>query len=190
MTFALVAMLLGACGATARSQPAVPVAPQYPNPDDDLAAVADRVPGFAGSLLAGDTLVLLLVDPAQRAAAEHEARARLGPGAPAIRHVAVRPARYDYRQLPDWRRRVGASWPPGMSALSIGAAENRVDVGVAEASQVARVRRAVAALGVPATALHVTVVRFRRTDRLRPADAGRQRADQPNVALEQPSAVW
>jgi hypothetical protein len=73
-------------------------------PDDEWAAVAHRVPGFAGFWQESSTLVLALVDSTQQAAA---LRAIAGE-APLDRYTAVRvqPVAYDFVHLLGWKHLV------------------------------------------------------------------------------------
>ncbi len=132
-------------------------------PDDEFARVARaEVPGFAGFYLQNDgTPVVRLVDPAQRGAAQrylaqHFIRARSGRHAGAPQQPVFVQAAYDFAQLKGWSEALhpmlGRS---DVFLIDVDEAQNRVLVGVADATAIAAVRAEAARLGVPAPALHV-----------------------------------
>jgi hypothetical protein len=126
------------------------------------ADLALRVPGFAGYAAGGDTLVLRLVDPAWRAAAEAAVRCfGRDTEAAAARHVVVEPARYTLAQLREWRwrLRVGAGAAPRPTYLATDEARNRLVVGFGDSTDFRAGRALLGRLGIPARAADLVVSR-------------------------------
>jgi hypothetical protein len=128
-----------------------------PTIDERWATTADEVPGFAGLFVHGDTLVVMLVEPARLAEAVRVLKRSEG-FPERYRHVVARRARYNFRQLHDWKRRalelVGES---GVVALGVDEARNSVYLGVLDSSYLDPIRAALIARGVPARAIFVEV---------------------------------
>jgi hypothetical protein len=132
-------------------------------PDDEFARVARaEVPGFAGFYLQNDgTPVVRLVDPSQRGAAQrylaqHLVRARSGRHAGAPQQPVFVQSAYDFAQLHDWSESLHPLLNRGdVFLIDVDEAQNRVLVGVADATAIAAVRAQAASLGMPAAALHV-----------------------------------
>lgn len=132
-------------------------------PDDEFARAARaEVPGFAGFYLQDDgTPVVRLVDPSQRGAAQrylaqHFVRARGGRHAGAPQQPVFVPAAYDFAQLHDWSEALHPLLGRGdVFLIDVDEAQNRVLVGVADATAIAAVRAQAASLGMPGAALHV-----------------------------------
>ena len=79
---------------------------------------------------------------------------------PAVFKIKLRPARYGFIQLSDWRDRISTRFSTirGMRWTDLDDVRNRVSVGVESRRTRADVRRAAAGLGIPAGALNVMVV--------------------------------
>lgn len=161
-------------GAAACDTPDAPVGPQrdvasqdrapqsFRTPDDEYARVARaEVPGFAGFYLQNDgTPVVRLVDPSQRGAAQRYLaqeliRARGGRRAGAPAQPVFVNAAYDFAQLREWAEALTPLLQQrgDVYLIDVDEVENRVLVGVADASAAGAVRAEGARLGVPAAAL-------------------------------------
>src|SRR5687768_17067885 len=89
------------------AQPAAPGrAPM--NADRLFDDIAQDEPGFGGMYLDGNTLVVHLLDPANRGRAEQKIRAVLGPDRIPAGGIQARQAQYSFRDLNRWRDRSGA----------------------------------------------------------------------------------
>jgi hypothetical protein len=131
--------------------------------DRRWAAIADDVPGFAGLYVRGDTVVVMLVDTARLADAERALRQSPAGFPTGYRHVVARRARYNSRQLYDWRQQaLDLMGGGGVVTLGIDEARNRVHLGVLDSSYVAPVRAALTARGVPTGAFILEVTGPRR----------------------------
>jgi hypothetical protein len=131
--------------------------------DDEWAAVAKRVPGFAGFWQEGSTLVLALVDTTQQAAALRDIAGQF----PVDRYTRVRVQRvaYDFAQLLAWKQLVfehlgGPREPYSVTSIDADEAHNRVLVRVKDSSGLAPARRTFETLGVPPSALWLEVGEF------------------------------
>lgn len=132
--------------------------------DARLAAIADEVPGFAGTFVRGDTVVVMLVDTARLDEAVRVVRRSQRASLERYRHFVAHPARYNFRQLYGWRQRatdvMGAQ---GVVTLGVDEARNAAHLGVRDSSFVEPVRAALIARGLPANAIAMEVtgpVRF------------------------------
>jgi hypothetical protein len=144
-----------------------PSAPQasIQTPDDEFARAARaEVPGFAGFYLRDDgTPVVRLVNLGQRAAAQryvapHIAAARRGRRAGAPSQPVFVKAAYDFNQLNGWSQSLLPMLrqrPSDVFLIDVDEVQNRVLVGVADATAVAAVRAEAARAGIPAQALEV-----------------------------------
>lgn len=129
--------------------------------DDEFArASRAEVPGFAGFYLQQDgTPVVRLVDPSQRGAAQrylaqHFIAARQGRHAGAPAQPVFLGAAYDFAQLKAWAEALHPLLSRGgVYLIDVDEVENRVLVGVADASAAGAVRAEGARLGIPAAAL-------------------------------------
>lgn len=134
---------------------------QIHTPDQEFARAARaEVPGFAGYFLRDDgTPVVRLVDGAQRGAAQrylaqHLAAARRGRHAGAPQQPVFLPAAYDFAQLHEWSERlVPLLERDGVYLIDVDEVENRLLVGVGDASAAAGVRAEAVRLGIPANAV-------------------------------------
>jgi hypothetical protein len=133
-------------------------------PDDEFARVSRaEVPGFAGFYLREDgTPVVRLTDPSQRGAAQRYlaqefVRARRGRHADAPTQPVFLDAAYDFAQLKDWAEALTPliSTRDDVFLVDVDEVENRVMLGVADATATGAVRAEAARLGIPAAAVHV-----------------------------------
>lgn len=133
-------------------------------PDDEFArASRAEVPGFAGFYLREDgTPVVRLVDPSQRGAAQRYlaqelVRARRGRHADAPTQPVFLDAAYDFAQLKGWAEALTPliSTRDDVFLVDVDEVENRVMLGVADATATGAVRAEAARLGIPAAAVHV-----------------------------------
>jgi hypothetical protein len=150
--------------------------------DREFAQIARDVPGFGGLARAADgSVVLYLTDPTRAAAAKQAvaAKARLFRGIDLSR-LQVRPGRFDYVRLTDWRSRLREELDvPGLVFLDIDESNNQLRVGVQKGTSHDAVTSAITRLDVPADAVTVEdaePVRFTGTlrDQVRPTVAGTQ----------------
>ena len=147
-------------GAAAAGTPA-PQA-QLRTPDDEYARVARaEVPGFAGFYLRNDgTPVIRLTDQSQRGAAQRYlaremAEARRGRRAGAPAQPVFVPAAYDFAQLKEWAEALHPLLQRSdVYLIDVDEVENRVLLGVADATATGAVRAEAARLGIPAAAVH------------------------------------
>lgn len=133
--------------------------------DDEFARAArNESPGFAGFYLQNDgTPVILLTDPGQRGQAQRYlagllAESRKGRHAKAPQTPQFRTVAYDFAQLKGWFDKLEDL--PGREdvyLMDVDEVNNRVMVGVADATAVREVRAEAIRRGVPAAALHVEV---------------------------------
>jgi len=160
--------------------------------DDDLAELADRLPGFGGFYYDGQQrLNVWLKDPGRSAEAEVQvadllrrrtgrARDRSEDNAARVQGMRVRQAQYDFRQLLTWYR--GHVLPnvmrlEGITMTDINEQLNRIQVGVANAALVEPTRRRIARLPIPNDVVQViveplTVPTADAVHALTPSDAG------------------
>jgi hypothetical protein len=124
--------------------------------DERWAAVAERVPGFAGLWFEGSTLVLALADTARVADALREVADEIAPRTYSA--VRVQPARFDFAQLHEWRQLVFDHLDAiGWTMLSIQETRNRVLVAVRDSSRLAPAQEALLTLGIPSAAFELEV---------------------------------
>jgi hypothetical protein len=128
--------------------------------DDEFARIArDQIPGFAGHYLdEHSNSVVYLVDPGGRAAAESyvaEVRSSLGL---ADGPVTIRPAKYDFLQLREWRDQLlSVLTIDGVVLLDIDETANRIWIGVEDQESIRRVEEMIAAQQVPEDAILVEI---------------------------------
>ena len=171
------AAVLGLLFAAACDTPDAPVAPEAGDlalnraapqgavhtPDHEFARAARaEAPGFAGFYLENDgTPVILVTDPSQRGAAQRylaqelaasrRGRLKNAPQQPVFKTVA-----HDFAQLQEWSEALHPMLQrEGVYLIDVDEVNNRVLVGVADATAVGAVRSEAARLGVPAAALEV-----------------------------------
>jgi hypothetical protein len=127
--------------------------------DDELAQIAASVPGFGGMHFDGEgRLVVLLTDPSRRAGVAAAISPMLGRGpqaSAALADFTVRPARYGFTQLRQWRRSLnpGVLSLPGVVFTDIDESRNRLIVAVESASKRAGVAAALKRLQLPPEAV-------------------------------------
>lgn len=141
--------------------------------DDEMAATADRLPGFAGLYLdSSSRLVVRLTDPARFEEAPGPVEDLLrrvvyrGPDLESVRGellagMRVEPADYDFRELLTWYR----SWlvpevlgRPGVTLGDIDEVRNRIVIGVRDPDTREAIAAVVEGLPVPTEAVAVEVV--------------------------------
>jgi hypothetical protein len=145
-------------------------------------AVAQAVPGFGGYFLdTNGAPTVYLTDPGQRLAAEQALATFLSSRGFTAEDLVVRQAAHDYLQLDAWYR---TAWPAALAVSGavysdIDEAGNGLRFGGADATAVAGIQDALAAVGVPRsatvveqTAPIVQLVTLR--DRVRPVHGGYQ----------------
>jgi hypothetical protein len=161
-------MLLAGCsddithpdGPADPASPAVAPAPQ--GSSDDPIALARGVPGFGGFFVDEQgTPTIYLKSPGSRAAAERALAPWFSAHGRAPAAMRVRKADFDWAELDRWftKASVEALGIPGVVFTDADEAANRVRIGVETAAAAARVRAALAPLGIPAAALEVTVTK-------------------------------
>lgn len=136
--------------------------------NERLAAIADRVPGFAGIFY--DTtgqLVVQLVQPQRLNEARNEVRNivvhdGMEPEVIAERQaqldaIEVRQARFSFRQLYDWHQMVKRAviGPDGQTISWISSTQNSIFVGFSDSTQLEAIGREVNALALPDDAVRV-----------------------------------
>lgn len=124
-------------------------------PDDQWAAIAERVPGFAGWWRDGDTAVVMLVDTTRRADAVKAIAPELQ--GRHIRTIRVQRADFDFKELRDWKHAVPLDTVYHMAMVDADEVRNRIVVGVTDSSYIGSARRHLLRLGIPARALVMTV---------------------------------
>lgn len=150
--------------------------------DREFAEIARAVPGFGGLSRAPDgSLVLLLSDPSQAAAAKAAVAARVGTlGRVDVDRIQIRSAKFDYVRLTDWRAQVRESLDvPGFVFLDIDESANHLRIGVEKGTSHDLVESQIAKLGIPFDAVTVEdaePIRFLATlqNQIRPTLAGIQ----------------
>ncbi|HET6763504.1 MAG TPA: hypothetical protein VFH27_07520, partial [Longimicrobiaceae bacterium] len=146
----------------AANQGVSPAAQQH-TPDDEFARVARaEVPGFAGFYLQSDgTPVVRLADVTQRGAAQRYlaqelVAARRGHRAGAPTQPIFVKADYDFAQLKGWADQLTPLLSrPGIYLVDVDEVNNRVLLGVGDASAGAAVHAEAVRLGIPAKAVAV-----------------------------------
>ncbi len=147
---------LGATPDTGRPTPLV--APERGRGlDSRFEALARDIPGFGGMFLDEEgTPTVLLVDlkqePGARAALREELRSRGLENA----GLKVRQAKYDFRQLGQWREQASSVLSlPGVVSTDVDESSNRVRIGVRDVAAQRRVEAELSRLGIPREAVEV-----------------------------------
>jgi len=159
------------------------------DPDEYLAQMADRIPGFAGFYVRDGTLILrlkgLAVGPADVVALSQALRA--DPDAGRFHRLRVlldkapmqiEPSRYDAREL--WQFKVAALaglFIPGVRSLDLDESRGVLRIGISNAGVTASVEARASTLGIPGDALVTEVTEPVQLmtglrDRIRPVPAG------------------
>ena len=170
------------CLTSCSDQPTQPTAPGSPDlaatpvqqgPADDPVALARVVPGFGGFFLDQQgTPTVYLTQPAQRAAAERALAPWFREHNRTAAGLTVLPGRFAWADLERWNAQasVQALAVPGAVFADADEAENRVHIGVENATAATRVRAVLDRLGIPAAAATVDIVKpFRQVATLRGA---------------------
>jgi hypothetical protein len=125
--------------------------------DDSFAEVARLVPAFGGMFIQNQTLQVYLLDPAQREAAEAAIVAVFGRERLPQGGMQTLQAQYGFLQLKAWhdRQRLNTLAIPGVVMTSIAESKNRLQIGVKDASVIARVELELFNLGVPREAVSI-----------------------------------
>ena len=122
-------------------------------PDNHWAEIARGVPGFAGWWLQGGTIVLMLVDTAQRDAAIRAIGAELPRRY--RNNIRVHKADFNFDQLRKWK-----SLALGDSAVVSSDADevrNRLVVEIADSGALAATRQRLVEMGIPSEALIIEI---------------------------------
>jgi hypothetical protein len=136
---------------------------QWRTYDDYLAALTSHAPGFGGVYRAEGRVVVLVTAAADinrvtEALRTSDAPIRGLAEAAAEQRLTFVTAEYDFRELLDWRRRMGRDWrPPGVVAFDVDEAANRIRIFLQDASVEEVVRARAAELGIPQAAV-VTLI--------------------------------
>jgi hypothetical protein len=127
---------------------------------DELADVADTVPGFAGLFFNADgSIVGLSARSGSDAAVGGAVTAFLARhGLKEKRSITVQPAKFDYRQLRDWAFLVTQMPRDGVIRSGVDVRQNVVHIGVIDQAAAIRAARSLAAIGVPADAAAIEIV--------------------------------
>lgn len=133
------------------------VGPPVRTLDDQLAELADSVPGFGGLFISAGEIHAFLSDLGQ---ATH-LRARLATSVLLSRHhekpIRILMGRYGFRDLKIWNDRLVQlmASQPGVVSFDINEAENKLNVTVANPEITALVNDAVRMSGIPADAVRI-----------------------------------
>jgi hypothetical protein len=164
---------------------------QPPHPDEYLAKIADRNPGFAGFYMRGGTLVLRVKDAGGHPVTPESLRQALSVDpdvgrfhgwsrALADAPIELETSRYDARELWEFRMRaLRQVFGRGVHQLDLDESHGVIRLGVAHAGDITPVARRVSEAGIPGDAVVIEVrepVQPQATlrDRLRPVPGGVQ----------------
>lgn len=131
--------------------------------DDAFGQLAAEVPGGFGGFFASDDgrVTVYLVDVSRREAAIAALIAAVrdpGVRGDLARGVTIRQGRFDYRQLMDWRARVGSlPHKVGITLTDIDEVQNRLTIGVEREDDRNRIVSEARRLGIPMNALSIEV---------------------------------
>jgi hypothetical protein len=125
----------------------------------DQHALGQSIPAFGGFFLDQGVPTVYLTDPSQRGAVGQALSGFLADRGLAASGLQVRQARFSYRQLEGFfdKARTAVFAGPGGVFADLDEANNRVTLGVEDATAQGRVRAAVAQLGLPDGAVSVEV---------------------------------
>jgi len=154
-------------GATAFvSQPPCQVRGTMEHYDDLLVRVEGQVPGFGGMFVDREgRLTVYLLDQSQLGAARRAIEAVFGVDAVPAAGVRALQGQYVVSQLKAWSEMAAALLElPGVTAVDLDEARNRVAIGIEDKSRTQVVERALSATAIPRAAVMIQV-----TERIRPA---------------------
>jgi hypothetical protein len=165
--------------------PATGVAGRFQLPERPSAAVAAKVPQFGGMYIGPDqALHFYVLDTSPQVVAAAEAVIREVLGAARTPRMGFRPVKgkYTFTQLNEWhqRHRLVTLSVPGVVMTSIKESQNRLLVGIMDASVAGSVERALKGTGVPLEAVSIEVRKASRfaaetlLDKVRPLVGGLQ----------------
>ena len=128
--------------------------------DDLLVQVEHQAPGFGGMFTGEDgRLVVYLLDPSKIGAAQSAIQSVFGPGHIPLAGVRAVRGRYTISQLKRWSERAAKLLEiPGVTAVGLDAAHNRVAIGLDSASQKAAVSKRLKSLRIPLDAVAFKVL--------------------------------
>jgi hypothetical protein len=128
--------------------------------DDLLVRVERQVPGFGGMFVDREgRLAVYLLDKSQLAGARAAIEAVFGAESVPAAGVRALQGQYAVSQLKAWSETAGAILElPGVTAVDLDEARNRVAIGVEHRSRTRAVERALSAIAIPrqAVTIHVT----------------------------------
>jgi hypothetical protein len=135
--------------------------------DDLLLRVEELAPGFGGMFIGPDgRLTVYLLDPSQLAAARTAIEAVFGPDRVPAEGMRAVQGQYIVSQLKRWMELAATVMElPGVTAVDLDEARNRVTIGVEDDSRVQPVEQALFRLAIPREAVVIEV-----TGQIRPLD--------------------
>lgn len=149
--------------------------------DDKFAAIADSIPGFGGLFVSNGELYAYLSDSSQ----EGRLRSRLAEDNVLAHHrgkpLHISRGSFDYRALKRWNDQLSSllAAVPGVAWFDINEVENRLNVGVTNATLISDVHQAALNLAIPPAALRVVLTSmppvhsdFLTSNHIRPFGAG------------------
>jgi hypothetical protein len=127
--------------------------------DDLLVRVEEQAPGFGGMVIDQDgRLAVYLLDPSQLGAARSAIEAVFGADRVPEAGVCALPGRYVVSQLKRWTELAApVLGMPGVTAVDLDEASNRVAIGVEDDSRMQAVETAVSGLAIPREAVVIEV---------------------------------
>jgi hypothetical protein len=161
-------------GATAFvSQPPYPETGRMDHHDDLLIRVEQQAPGFGGMFIDRDgRLAVYLLDKSELGAARTAIEAVFGVDAVPATGVRALQGQYVVSQLKTWTEMAaGLLELPGVTAVDLDEARNRVAIGVEHKSRMPAVERALSATAIPRHAVTIQVTGSIRA--IRPPDVSR-----------------
>ena len=128
--------------------------------DDLLLEVAKQVPGFGGMFIdAEGRLTVYLLDTTQLPAARSAIELVFGSSHVPAAGIRALQGQYGISQLKAWAERATALLStPGVTAVDLDEARNRVTVGIDDRSRERAVERAVSSLRIPRKAVLIEVI--------------------------------
>jgi hypothetical protein len=128
--------------------------------DDLLVQVEQQVPGFGGMFIDREgRLAVYLLDTSRLGAARAAIQAVFGVDAVPAAGVRARQGQYVISQLKEWTEKAAAVLElPGVTAVDLDEARNRVAIGVEHKSRTRVVERALSAMAIPRRAITIDVM--------------------------------